>query len=157
MAHSAMPAGKPANSTTNHLSQISSDKLRAVLEAESAGQPSRKATVRVRGIAVMIDCPPWCVTDHSAENLAFLEDLSHYGAPIALTVPMFGGGTEKVLIAHLALWPFDGKGAYLALDADNSGEVSNLFEPAALAFADQLVAHAERIRAEVAKLSGGRS
>ncbi|WP_275558542.1 hypothetical protein [Streptomyces sp. 5-6(2022)] len=98
--------------------------------------------------------------DHSAEDLAFLEDLSHEGEEIALAAPEFGGVTE-VLVASIRQWPFandEDRGLpYLGLDATGEGEVANLRKGAALAFADQLVAHAEQIRRLAAALEGAPS
>ncbi|MBI0296303.1 hypothetical protein JBE04_17990 [Streptomyces sp. PRKS01-29] len=87
--------------------------------------------------------------DHSNEDLAFLEDLSHEGEEIALAAPEFGGVTE-VLVASIRQWPFvndEDRGLpYLGLDATGEGDVAALGRSAALAFADQLVAHATEIR-----------
>ncbi|MCQ8831806.1 DUF6907 domain-containing protein [Streptomyces malaysiensis] len=103
----------------------------------------------VRGQRIAIPCFDWCVRDHSKEDLAFLEDLSHEGEEIALAAPEFGGVTE-VLVASIRQWPFvndEDRGLpYLGLDATGEGEAENLQKGAALAFADQLVAHAARIR-----------
>ncbi|MFK8850460.1 DUF6907 domain-containing protein [Streptomyces sp. Ac-502] len=110
----------------------------------------RLAATSVRGVPVHVPCPDWCVTDHAAEDLSFLEDVHHYGPRVQMSVPLYGGGTETVMVAHLALWPFahdEDKGrAYLAIDPDGSGEVNSLYRDAALAFADQLAAHAADIR-----------
>lgn len=104
----------------------------------------------VRGQRIAVPCPDsWCVRDHSKEDLAFLEDLSHEGEEIALAAPEFNGVTE-VLVASIRQWPFvndEDRGLpYLGLDATGEGDVANLQKGAALAFADQLVAHAARIR-----------
>ncbi|MEU2789062.1 hypothetical protein [Streptomyces sp. NPDC007100] len=111
----------------------------------------RLSATSVRGVPVRVECPSWCVTDHAAEDLAFPDDLHHYGPAVGVTVPVFGGGTETVMVAHLALWPAakDGdveEGTYVAMDVDGSGEVSPLHRDAALALADQLDAHAASIR-----------
>ncbi|MDX3230581.1 DUF6907 domain-containing protein [Streptomyces sp. ME19-01-6] len=107
----------------------------------------------VRGQRIAIPCPPWCVVDHAAEDLAFLEDLSHAGEAATLPVRQFDGSVEEVLVAQLVQWPFTREGeAYLSVDADGSGECNQYAAPAALAFADQLVAHAEKIRRLVGAL-----
>ncbi|MFH8410716.1 DUF6907 domain-containing protein [Streptomyces sp. NPDC018019] len=110
----------------------------------------RLAATSVRGVSVRVVCPGWCVTDHAAEGVAFLEDVHHYGPRVQLSVPLYGGGTGSVMAAHLALWPFaaveDEGRTYLAVDPDGSGEVNSLYREAALAFADQLAAHAADIR-----------
>ncbi|MEV0779217.1 hypothetical protein [Streptomyces sp. NPDC050428] len=94
--------------------------------------------------------PEWCVDPHN-ESYAALDDVAHRGAAISVSVPRFGGGTAEVLCAAVHQWPFardDDRGLpYLALDADGSGEVTSLHRSAALAFADQLVAHADQLRA----------
>lgn len=103
----------------------------------------------VRGQRIAVPCSEWCVKDHAAEDLAFLEDLSHEGEEIALAAPEFNDVTE-VLVASIRQWPFvndeDREQPYLGFDATGAGDVANLQKSAALAFADQLVAHAERIR-----------
>ncbi|GAA1065244.1 DUF6907 domain-containing protein [Streptomyces asiaticus] len=110
----------------------------------------------VRGQRIAVPDPDWCVRDHSKEDLAFLEDLSHEGEEIALAAPEFGGVTE-VLVASIRQWPFvndEDRGLpYLGLDATGEGEVANLRKAAALAFADQLVAHAAEIRRLVGVLA----
>lgn len=87
--------------------------------SEAVPLPRLSAT-SVRGVPVHVECPSWCVTDHAAEDLAFLEDVHHYGPAVGVTVPVFGGGTETVLVAHLALWPADGKGVYVVVNIDGS-------------------------------------
>lgn len=111
----------------------------------------------VRGQRIAVPCRDWCVVDHSTQDLAFLEDLSHVGEAVTLPVRQFDGSVERILAAQLVEWPFAREGeAYLSVDADGSGECNQYAAPAALAFADQLVAHAERIRREVGKLGGAR-
>ncbi|MBI0381520.1 hypothetical protein JBE27_35975 [Streptomyces albiflaviniger] len=108
----------------------------------------------VRGQRIAVPCPDWCVVDHAAQDLAFLEDVSHHGEEVSLPVRQFDGSVEQILTAHLAQWPFADKGeTYIAVDADGSGECNEYRGPAGLAFADQLVAHAERIRRLVHVLS----
>lgn len=118
----------------------------------------RMAVIQILGRRRTAECPAWCVADHSVEDLLCLEDLRHEGASVTLPVPLYGGGTEQVMAAQLAQWPFAGEGLpYLAVDADGSGEVADLSRDAALAFADQLVAHAEHIRSLALTLDGGRT
>ncbi|MFE9003132.1 DUF6907 domain-containing protein [Streptomyces sp. NPDC007875] len=115
----------------------------------------RLVAAMYRGQRIAVPCPNWCVRDHSTEDLAFLEDLSHEGEEIALAAPEFNGVTE-VLVAAVRQWPFvndtDRGLPYLGLDATGEGEVANLQKAAALAFADQLVTHATEIRRLVAIL-----
>lgn len=107
----------------------------------------------VRGQRSPVPCPPWCVVDHAAEDLAFLEDLSHAGEAVALPVRQFDGSVELILAAQVVQWPFAREGeAYLSVDADGSGECNQYAATAALAFADQLIAHAEKIRRLVGTL-----
>ncbi|WP_435861914.1 DUF6907 domain-containing protein [Streptomyces sparsogenes] len=119
-----------------------------------ASPPSpRLVAAVVRGQRIPVPCPSWCVVDHSAQDLAFLEDLSHAGETVTLPVRQFDGSLERILAAQLVEWPFTEKNeAYLSVDADGSGECNEYRGPAGLAFADQLVAHAERIRRLVGAL-----
>ncbi|MGW7604461.1 DUF6907 domain-containing protein [Streptomyces antimycoticus] len=145
------------------LSAITAAKVRAALPgipqqptAEAIDRQARKVTVTVQGRQTTVDCPAWCILGHSGERLADLSDLYHEGETIALAAPQFDGRTE-VLAASIRQDPFymdaDERLPYLSLDAAGDGSDASLPPSAALAFADQLVAHAERIRAEVAKLN----
>ncbi|MFH8590689.1 DUF6907 domain-containing protein [Streptomyces rimosus] len=107
--------------------------------------------VSVRGVPVRVECPSWCVTDHATEPVSTVADIFHYGHAVKLTMPVYGGRTETVLVAHLALWPAVGcgdeeEGTYVAVDVDGSGEVSPLYRESALTLADRLEAHATHIR-----------
>ncbi|CDR10086.1 predicted protein [Streptomyces iranensis] len=87
------------------------------------------------------------MVDHAAQDLAYLDDLSHDGEVATLPVRQFDGSVEQILTTHLTQWPFADNGeAYISVDADGSGECNAYHGAAGLAFADQLVAHAERIR-----------
>lgn len=116
----------------------------------------RLVAATVQGRRIPLPCPEWCVIDHAAENVINLDDFSHDGAPISMSVPV-SGAAERVLIARLSQWPFAqdeaGRAEYLRLEGTDDGEVANLQAGAALAFADQLVAHAERIRRLAGALS----
>lgn len=118
---------------------------------------TRLVAAVVRGQRIAVPCPEWCVTDHAAHDLKSLENLSHDGESFSLLVPTFGGGTERALIARLSQWPFGasetGSRPYLSLEVTDDGEVANVEADAALAFADQLVAHAEQIRRLAGALS----
>lgn len=54
-------------------------------------------------------CQEWCTTDHQAEAKTgmFPEDVVHSSAPVALTLPVWGGGTEEILRAQIDQWPLD--------------------------------------------------
>ncbi|MBL1100620.1 DUF6907 domain-containing protein [Streptomyces coffeae] len=141
-------------------SAVSSAKLRAALSGipqqpttEKADR-SGKVTVSVRGQAVIVDCPAWCVLPHS-ENYMFLEDVSHQGEEIALAAPEFNGVFD-VMVTSLRQWPFcndEDRGApYLGFDATGEGDVANLQGPAALAFIDQATTHLAKMRAQVQQL-----
>ncbi|MGW4075969.1 DUF6907 domain-containing protein [Streptomyces asiaticus] len=104
----------------------------------------------VRGQRIAVPCPTdWCVVDHAQEDLTDLSDLAHYGERVALAVPRFGGGSERVLIAYMAQWPFAGdehKGQpYMALEACDDGDVTELRKAAVRAMADQTRAHADAL------------
>lgn len=124
--------------------------------ADTAPPAGRTATAMLRGAPIPVSCPDWCRTDHASQDLAFIADLSHEGEPISLPVPTFGGPDEHVLRARLCWWPFadDDKGAYLALEADGGGDCAELPAAAAIAFSDQVVAHAGRIGQMAAALTG---
>lgn len=115
---------------------------------EAAPASSRVATAILRGTEVPIQCPTWCITDHTTQSVLFIADVSHEGEPISLPVPRFGGPDEHVLRARLCWWPFadDDRGPYLALEAGDDGECAELPPAAALAYADQITAHADHMR-----------
>lgn len=105
----------------------------------------------VRGQRIAVPCQDWCVTDHLAEDLTSLDDLHHYGPQTALAVPQFDGSTERILIAYLAQWPFardEHRGQpYMALEACDDGDVTELRKAAVRAMADQTRAHADALDA----------
>lgn len=125
--------------------------------AYTAPSMGRTVTAVLRGAEIPVHCPDWCRTDHAGQDLAFIADLSHEGEPVSLPVPTFSGTDEHVLRARLCWWPFadDDKGPYLALEADGGGDCAELPAAAAIAFTDQVVAHAERIRQMAAALAEG--
>lgn len=118
------------------------------LSQDTAPAVEGVATAILRGTEVPIQCPTWCITDHAAQDVLFIADVSHEGEPISLPVPTFGGPDEHVLRARLCWWPFaaDDRGPYLALEAGDDGECAELPPAAALAYADQITAHAHNLR-----------
>ncbi|MFG7940988.1 hypothetical protein Q8723_03775 [Streptomyces cacaoi] len=82
--------------------------------------------------------------DHTVDE-RFIEDVDHMSAGCEVSAPV-GGGKEPVLRAWLTEYPASSNGALLALDAAGTGEVAELSAAEALAFADQLVAHAAQIK-----------
>lgn len=114
----------------------------------------RLVPASVRGRIVHVSCPDWCVVDHAAADEHHLEDVSHLGEQLSMTAPVGLTGSEDVLVAHVSQWPFSGEThPYLALDATGCGEFSELTKVQALAFADQLVAHAAQLRALAASIT----
>ena len=115
---------------------------------QTAPSEGRTVTAVLRGAPIPLQCPAWCVTSHAATDLMYIEDLSHEGEPISLPAPVYRGPDTPVLRARLCWWPFadDDRGPYLALEATDDGECEEMPAAAALAFADQVVAHAQNIR-----------
>lgn len=133
--------------------------LRNAADQEVGPRPIRtndSATILVRGQQVTVDCPPWCTYPH-AEAYRSLEDVSHHSDAISLTVPSYQG-VEQVLTARVSSWPFAGDPAterpFVAFDAVGD-EVAQLSPEAALAAADQVIAHGHALRALVGIISGG--
>lgn len=121
----------------------------ALMQASAPGQP-RTATAILQGFEITVPCPQWCSMDHTEHPLHNLADLEHEGPAVSLSVC-----GEQTVIAYLNQWPFSGQPeAYLAVEATVDGETAELPASAALAFADQLVAHAEAIRNLAATLGG---
>ncbi|GAA3617477.1 DUF6907 domain-containing protein [Streptomyces chitinivorans] len=131
--------------------------------SEAAG---RMVQARIGGALVTIPCPTWCVVDHVADDAAFIQDVSHHSLPISLPAPTFGGGqeqTEEILTADVSQWPFSsGHTAepFVSLDASGDSLCAELAPEALEAFADQLEAHADKLRqlarlAAVARTAGG--
>jgi len=116
-----------------------------------ADRAPRRVTVSVIGRPVTVDCPTWCTAPHT-ETLVSLDDLCHEGEQTALAAPTWTAGeprTVQILAANLAQYPFSrGTDAepHLLLDAADDGEAAELHPARALAFADQLDAHAAQIR-----------
>lgn len=120
--------------------------------------PARAVAVLIKGLPVLVPEPGWCVSDHGGDHIS-LDDVSHYSASISATAPLYGGGTVETLSAAIYQWPFgsEGREPYLGLDPDGDGNVTPLAPGAALAFADQLVAHAGRLRAMAGRLAPARA
>ncbi|MEU1908134.1 DUF6907 domain-containing protein [Streptomyces hygroscopicus] len=142
---------------------LSSGKIRAALAGipqqptrEKADQPARTVTVTVRGTETIVDCPAWCVVDHSTVRLVDLSDLYHEGETIALAAPQFDGRTEVLAVA-IRQDPFymdaDERLPYLSLDAAGDGSDASLPPAAALAFIDQARAHLDKMRDEIRKIA----
>jgi hypothetical protein len=113
-------------------------------------------TVLVRGQRITVDCPSWCTHPHT-EAYRSLPDVSHHGDAISLAAPSHQG-VEQVLTARISSWPFAGDPAtespFVAFDAVGD-EVAQLTPEAALAAADQTIAHGYTLRALAATISGG--
>ncbi|WP_432190179.1 DUF6907 domain-containing protein [Streptomyces sp. Tue6028] len=95
-----------------------------------------------------VECPTWCSTDHVAENVRLLEDLSHSGEAADLAIP---GGPGYRLLAHarLGLDPFteDVSERQPYVLVDNQSEPFVLRPVEAEVFADRLEVFAARVRA----------
>ncbi|MEU2724043.1 hypothetical protein ABZ625_26300 [Streptomyces smyrnaeus] len=93
------------------------------------------------------------MVNHAADNPDHIEDVDHKSEQVSLSAPV-GGHMEPVLKAWLADWPFaEIGGPQLVLDATGSGEAASLSAAEAIAFADQLVAHAAVIRSLAERLT----
>jgi len=112
---------------------------------------ARPVRVSVAGVEVEIPCPVWCMEPHT-QRYAFLSDVLHRGRMETLTAPESSTGFCEVLAAEIAQW--HGGRPFLMLDAPGDGASAELASGAALAFADQLVAHAASIRAMARMLVG---
>ncbi|MFH9225931.1 DUF6907 domain-containing protein [Streptomyces lydicus] len=136
--------------STPKLTAESANKVRGLL----AGIPQqasgdRRRTISVRSSAVTIDCPAWC-TDPHAETYRSLEDVSHRGDQIFMTVPTYNGPTEKALIAYISQWPFAGDRAtavpHMVVETVNDGDCVELNDSEGIALSDQMVTHAAAFR-----------
>lgn len=109
---------------------------------------SRRVAVTVGGATMLVSCPLWCTHPHS-EAYRTLADVSHHGASISLAAPTYDG-VEQVLTARISSWPFAGDPEtatpFIAFDAVGD-EVAQLTPIAALAVADQVIAHGSALRA----------
>jgi len=115
-----------------------------VATSEPSGE--RLVPASVRGQIIRVSCPDWCVVDHAADDPNHIEDIDHKSEQVSLSAPV-GGHMESVLEAWLSAFPFSERGeARLALDVTGGGNPAELSAAEAVAFADQLVAHAAVIR-----------
>lgn len=74
-----------------------------VLPAEcspEAGGPRLRPAL-VNGLRCWVECPPFCVTDHVAENERHLDDVTHCGAAVDLLVPRQDGGMQLLASARV--------------------------------------------------------
>lgn len=107
----------------------------------------RHAAAVVQGSSVQVPCPSFCTADHDAGGPRPLADVAHSSDSEWVTAPVGVGGQQTVLEAFISQYPFsDDPAPVLALDATGSGEFAGMTAAQALAFADQLVAHADCIR-----------
>jgi len=114
--------------------------------------PRESVTALVRGVPVQVACTAWCATDHTANNLVGIEDVTHETKDIAVSTPDGLGGTEDVMIARLSQYPFlrhGETGPVLVLDSTGSGECAELTKTEARAHLDQYRAHLDAIEALV--------
>ncbi|WP_158717051.1 DUF6907 domain-containing protein [Streptomyces rimosus] len=104
----------------------------------------------VGGRKLVIECPPWCVTDHGAASEAFLNDVVHEGAPVALSVPSSSPEQEQLLIVRLVQWPFaaqeSDRKVSLTLEAADDTDAVNLDVASASSVARRMEEHAARLR-----------
>ncbi|MFF7411622.1 DUF6907 domain-containing protein [Streptomyces lydicus] len=118
--------------------------------------PSRQVAVSVAGVTVVVPCPIWC-TDPHAGNYVDLVDLSHNGDAIFLAAPSYRGAVERTLIARVSSRPFSGtpetERPFLVFDPIDD-ECAQLDSTAALALADQVIAHGHALRAMAASIAG---
>jgi hypothetical protein len=106
----------------------------------------RLVPASLNGQIVHVSCPDWCVVNHAADDPNHIEDIDHKSEQVSLSAPV-GGHMESVLEAWLSAFPFsEGGEARLALDVTGGGNPAGLSAAEAVAFADQLVAHAAVIR-----------
>lgn len=139
MAHSAISQSSAALSGIPSQSTPLPVKPGYRLVPATVGRPGQTQTI-------LVECPAWCVVDHAAERVAFIEDLNHSGERrgICLTPSR---GDRVPLEVYLAQWPGSSQGndrPYLAVDLDY--EVTSYGRTAAMALADQLVAFAADVR-----------
>lgn len=129
---------------------MSVSSMSAVAGATAAPGESRLAAATVRSVPISVSCPSWCVVDHAAFDLRFLEDLSHWGAPVALPAPVFGGA-ERVLIARVVQSPFspavEGREPRVLLEATDDSDPVRLDVAGVEAVAASLEEHARVLRA----------
>ncbi|MEV4043120.1 hypothetical protein [Streptomyces sp. NPDC049744] len=93
---------------------------------------------------VWIDCPNWCVLDHTTDRSVFIEDINHEGERRAMSFPSAHGETVLVEV-YVSQWPgSEETQPYLAVDVDR--EVDSYGRTAAMALADQMVAFAADVR-----------
>ncbi|MFB6567352.1 DUF6907 domain-containing protein [Streptomyces noursei] len=139
------------------ISNVSAEKVRAILADASTPGPNRQVTISVRGQQVTVDCPPWCTHPHD-ETYRTLDDVSHHSDEISLTTPSYRGATEQALTARLSVWPFaddpETDHPFIAFDAVGD-EYAQLTPAAFTAFADQVIAHGYALRALAAVITSG--
>lgn len=114
-------------------------------------EPSRSATIRIRGVELQTPCAAFCTTDHAGEDLVHIEDLTHEDQDEAVAAPVgINGRTEDILAVRLAQYPFaGGSETVVVLDGNGSGETAELSPTRALAELDRIAAHINRQRQRI--------
>lgn len=119
-------------------------------ESPVAVQPTpRLSPALVNGQRIWIECPTWCTEDHIAANERHLEDVCHTSGAADLMAPRQDGPAQLLLLTRLIAGTGSSPDALQPLVTIDVDDVNGMYlEPAAAdAFADNLTAFAEQVRA----------
>ncbi|WP_415947747.1 DUF6907 domain-containing protein [Streptomyces sp. KLOTTS4A1] len=101
---------------------------------------------------VILTCPAWCTTDHTAEPVHYRADLAHSGQHLTATVPFMPGQLPWLVIS--AEWAphaeFTGPHPYLAVDL--GGYTRRHTPTTLLALVDILATQLDEVRAYAHRL-----
>lgn len=124
--------------------------------AERLDKARHLVPARLLDHIVYIECPEWCTRDHVADDDHCLEDVYHASNDATLYTPTADEGPEHYLATRIYSDPFvrdaEDRKPHIVLD-DESADERHMASPEALAFADNLVALADEIRAQVARIT----
>lgn len=116
-----------------------------VVPTEST-EGGRLVRANLQGVIVHITCPDWCVIDHAAQPVMFIQDVNHVSAHTEDGV--------LPLAAHLFSYPYSGDGLGVQVAVDLDGDSSELNADEARQAAAELRTLAAQLEALAALADG---
>lgn len=133
--------------------------MTVIVSAPVPGIPSgsdRLVSTRIKGVAVALPCFSWCKESHQEQDYQFVEDFSHVGESVEVTVPRKSGDLEQLFIAQLFAYPHAGDGEGTKVSVDLGGECYELDQAGVDRLADQLITAASKLRGLGRTIGGAR-
>lgn len=127
--------------------------MTVIVAAPVPGLPlgsDRLESTHIRGVLVALPCFDWCVSDHHAEDNAFVEDFNHASAPVEVKLP----NGDELFSARLTSYPHLGVAPKVAVDY--ADECTELDAAQVEALADRFISAASQLRGLARQIGGVR-